>query len=251
MHDAFIQALIHIHRTLPRKGPGADQATNDIFDFCAPFLGKNPLMADMGCGNGYGSFKLIDRFGGTVRAIDFAKPFLQELEAQRENHPCSGQIQPIQGDMLDPVLIAGSYDLIWSEGAIAIVGVANALKAWHPFVKSAGLLVYSEACWRVKHPEPEAVAYYNTHYTDLTDRQGHINRAEDIGYKVLHTLDLPSMAWWGNYYAPLKERVEELATTVEPGSALAMVVASFEEQTRMFERFCHQYGYTFFVLQKT
>ncbi len=250
MHDAFIQAIINIHRMLPRKGPGSDHIAETIFDYCAPFLGKSPVMADFGCGNGHSSFKLVEYFDGTVRAVDFAAPFLQELKERLKGHPCERKILPVQGDMLDPTQLGGPYDLIWSEGATAIVGTVKALETWYPLLKPDGLLVYSEASWRLNKPQPEAVEYYETRYSDLTDHQGHIQRAEAIGFKVLKTMDLPTEDWWTSYFHPLQRRVEELSKTVEPGSALSTVINSFHEETRMFERFSDQYGYTFFVLQK-
>jgi len=80
MHDPFIQALIDVHRELPRKGPGDDALSRQLMTRVRPLLPASPWMADMGCGNGHTAFLLAETLGGHVTAVDFAEPFLAELE---------------------------------------------------------------------------------------------------------------------------------------------------------------------------
>lgn len=246
MHDPFIQALIDLHRELPRKGPGSDALSCDLMAQVRSLLPDNPRMADMGCGNGHTAFQLIATLGGSVTAVDFAEPFIDELKARLQGEP----ITPVLGEMLEPGLAPGSLDLIWSEGAAFAVGVENALKTWLPLLKPGGILVYSEAVWFTPAPGGKIAEFWAQNYPEIRSVGDNITRAEALGYRFLAARALPRQAWWESYFNPMRARLDQLEPTLEPNSLMAQVVVSARREQEMFRLYGDQYGYAFFVLQK-
>jgi len=76
--EKYIRALIELHRGLERQGPG-DTDFSDYIISQIPELPANPRIADIGCGAGAGTLFLADRFRSKVRAVDFSREFLDEL----------------------------------------------------------------------------------------------------------------------------------------------------------------------------
>ena len=77
--EKYIKALIELHRGLERQGPGDTDYSNYIISQL-PDLPANLCIADIGCGAGAGTLILADIFQVTVRAVDFSREFLDELE---------------------------------------------------------------------------------------------------------------------------------------------------------------------------
>ena len=77
--EKYIRALIELHRGLERQGPGDTDFSNFIISQISE-LPENPRMADIGCGAGAGALFLADKFNSKVRAVDFSRDFLDELE---------------------------------------------------------------------------------------------------------------------------------------------------------------------------
>lgn len=246
MHEPFIQALIDIHRDLPRKGPGDDTLSRRLMADIRPLLPDNPRITDMGCGNGHVAFLLAETLGGPVTAVDFAEPFIDELKQRLTEEP----ITPVLGDMLRPGLEPESLDLIWSEGAAFAVGVENALKVWLNLLKPGGVLVFSDAVWFTPEPTAEVMAFWEKADPNICSVGDNINRAERLGYRFIATQTLPQAAWWSSYYDPMTERLDHLEPTVEAGSLMADVIADARREADLFRRFGDEYGYAFFVLRK-
>ncbi len=53
-----------------------------------------------------------------------------------------------------------SFDLIWSEGALYNIGIAEALRLYHPVVKPGGYFAFTEAVWRKDDPPEEVKAAF-------------------------------------------------------------------------------------------
>ena len=77
--EKYIQALIKLHLGLERQGPGDKEYSNYIISQITE-LPTNPRIADIGCGAGAGTLFLAERYKSKVRAVDFAREFLDELK---------------------------------------------------------------------------------------------------------------------------------------------------------------------------
>ena len=240
----YIAALIELHRGLERKGPGDPDFARNILSKLSTFSPK-PRMADLGCGSGAGALLLAQYYQSTVMAVDLSSVFIEELKGRAQQAGLAPLIIPLQGDIAKLDWPAGSVDLLWSEGAAYNLGFEQALKIWRPLLVNNGIAVISELSWFTdEQPEP-AIAYWQTAYPLMGTEAENMVRANRSGFNVLSTHQLPSQAWWANYYEPLRERMQQLEIT----PVTQAVMRETEAEMRLFEKFSDFFGYTFYVLQ--
>jgi SAM-dependent methyltransferase len=76
-------------------------------------LQPNYVVADIGAGTGYFSFRIAPRVpGGRVLAVDI-QPEMLDIVTQRRRELGIGNVEPVLGTITDPGLAPGSVDLIF------------------------------------------------------------------------------------------------------------------------------------------
>ncbi|MCU7920277.1 MAG: methyltransferase domain-containing protein [Candidatus Thiodiazotropha sp. (ex Epidulcina cf. delphinae)] len=244
--EKYIQALIKLHRGLERQGPGDINYSNYILSQISD-LPTNPRIADIGCGAGAGALFLADRFKSKVRAVDFSREFLDELEDRAKQRGLEHLIETIECDMGSLDWEPESIDLLWSEGAAYNLTFKGALKAWRPLMAANGIAVISEMNYFTSEvPEPVRVYMQNAYPTIGTESEnaGHVNSS---GFEILGIHRLPSKAWWDNYYGPLRENMNSLKHSKE--SIMQSVINETEEEMKLFEEHEKYYGYSFYIMK--
>ena len=126
--EKYIRALIELHRGLERQGPGDTGYSNYIISQL-PELPTNPRIADIGCGAGAGTLFLADKFRSKVRAVDFSREFLDELEDRAKQRGLEHLVETIECDMGSLDWKPETIDLLWSEGAVYNLTFEGALKS--------------------------------------------------------------------------------------------------------------------------
>ncbi|WP_316976292.1 class I SAM-dependent methyltransferase [Shumkonia mesophila] len=251
MDKLIIDSLCRIHEGLSRKGPGSDALARQLIARIRPLLPEPPVVADLGCGNGYCAYVLAEALGAEVTAVDFCPAFIDELKERLDKAPPKkGHIVPRVADMLTPGLEPESIDLAWSEGAVGSVGVRESLEGWLPLLTPGGIVVFSDLCWFNRQPPEEAQAFFAEPYPGMATVGGQIKAAEELGYTFVHAELLPAADWWTSYFDPLAGRLRELEADVEPGSVLAEVIRLAWVEQENFRRHSDHFGYLFLVLKK-
>ena len=238
----------HVFEFLPRQGPGCTGATKKVYS-CLPDLPRGAKILDVGCGSGAQSRDLTSLSAGTLIAVDNHQPFLDSITSWAGKNDLSGRIKTVFASMDALPLEKEQFDLIWSEGAIFIIGFEQGLKVWKPLVKKGGYMVVSEAAWFEPNPPQELVQWW--------EKEGYIPKTEDqlkelvrnTGLQLLATYRLPEAGWWDNYYVPILVRIAELRKTHGNNPVCAAILDSFEHEAEMYLKYKRYYGYTFFVMQ--
>jgi SAM-dependent methyltransferase len=244
--EKYIQALIKLHSGLERKGPGDNDYSNHMLSQI-PDLPTNPRIADIGCGAGAGALFLADRFISKVRAVDFSREFLDELEDRAKQRGLEHLIETIECDMGSLDWEPESIGLLWSEGAAYNLTFEGALKAWRPLMASNGIAVISEMNYFTSEvPEPVRVYMQNAYPTIGTESENsvHVNSS---GFEIMGIHRLPSKAWWDNYYGPLRENMNSLKHSKEV--IMQSVINETEEEMKLFEEHEKHYGYSFYIMK--
>lgn len=242
-------ALFRLFSGLPRGGPGSDAATRDALRRLPP-LPERPRVLDLGCGPGRQTRVLARELQTTIEAVDIHRPFLDQLEREAEAEGLAQWITTREGDMSALEVEPASVDLIWSEGAIYIVGFSAGLRTWRPWLKPGGLVVVSEASWLSPDRPPEVAAFWEAAYPAMGTVAENRARAEAAGYEVLDASPLPSEAWWAELYTPLRARMAELEAA-GPDADMAATIAETETEIALFEKYSDVYGYAFYALRRT
>src|SRR5690606_20140359 len=122
-HDTSLHDALPIFQLgLPRNGPGSGAATEAAFAML-PELPDRPEIADLGCGQGASAFELLRLTNGRVTAVDLFEPFLEKLSERAEKEGIGeDRLVITRGDMTALSFRDATFDLIWSEGAIYLLG---------------------------------------------------------------------------------------------------------------------------------
>ena len=143
----------------------------------------------------------------------------------------------------------GSQDLIWCEGAIYVMGVAEALRAWRPLLAAGGTVAFTEPLWLTAAPPQEVRTWWLSEYPAMSD-EGQIRAQVDLaGFRTVESFTLPASAWWHEYYEPMQTRLEALRARLPDDPAAVEVVRCAEIEIDMFRRFADHYSYAFYVAQ--
>jgi len=242
----YIRALIELHRGLERQGPGDTDYSNYIISQI-PELPTNPRIADIGCGAGAGTLFLADKFKSKVRAVDFSREFLDELEDRSKQRGIEHLVETIECDMGNLNWEPGTIDLLWSEGAAYNITFEGALKAWRPFMVSSGIAVVSEMNYFTSEVPESVKNFMQKAYPAIKSEQENADIINSSGFKVLGIHRLPSRAWWDNYYEPLRNNIESLKNSND--SVMQSVISETEEEMKFFEEYDKFYGYSFYIMK--
>ncbi len=142
-----------------------------------------------------------------------------------------------------------SYDLLWAEGSIFIMGVERGITAWKKFIRPGGYLAFTEAVWFTVTPSAEVKEFWQEIYPDIKDVRGIQTVAEKAGYFWITSFPLPAFAWWDDYYTPFLARLPALENTYRDNAEARTILAGMKQEISLFRRHSHEYGYQFILLK--
>jgi len=240
-------ALFEFFEAMPRQGPGSPQITAALYDRIAPQLPTKPKAADMGCGTGAAGLVLLEK-GAKVIGVDVHLPFLESFQATAQEKGLAENLETFATGMTETGLPDASLDLIWSEGAVYIVGFDVALAEFKRLLKPGGIAVISECTWLQEAPPKEPTDFWAKNYPEMRTQADNIAAIEAAGWQCLHTETLPAQTWEENFYGPM----EELSKTINHATApdLAAIAEEQTAEAGLFRRYNEFYGYVFYVIRK-
>lgn len=244
------EVFFEVYEALPRQGPGSLACTGRAFALCRD-LPPAPAVLDLGCGGGAQTLHLASLTKGTIAALDRHAPLIGRLTQKVVELGLSHRIRPVVGDMSQPSFPPGSFDLIWSEGALHNIGLGNALRLWRPQLAPRGYLAFTEAVWRQPDPPEEPRAFWDREYPALTDVPANLAMVARAGYDVAGHFTLPAEAWWNDFYTPMEARVRLLRLKYADDREAAVTLDSIEREMDLYRHHSAFYGYEFFVLRRT
>ncbi len=242
-----MEIFFEIHRDLPREAPGSDACTARALSMTLP-LPRDPHILDIGCGPGAQTLVLAKQTGGHVTAIDTHQPFLDDLKRRAERAHLASRIHPQHGDMTALEIGEASFDLIWSEGAIYIMGFREGLQAWRRFLKPGGALAVTEAAWLVDDPPDEARRFWQAAYPAMKHVEENIAILQEAGYSHVGHFTLPESAWWDDYYTPVEHRIAALRKQYQDDAEALAILDEEQREIDLYRKFSPSYGYVFYIM---
>jgi SAM-dependent methyltransferase len=240
--------FFQVFEYLPRQGPGSTEATKKAFSFIPP-LRSGAQVLDIGCGSGAQTRDLASLTTGTITAVDNHPPFLAALAAWAGREGLAGRVKTVCASMDALPSENGQFDLVWSEGAIFIIGFEKGLAAWKPLLKKGGYMVVSDAAWFQLNPPRELVQWWETEGAIPRTEEQRAEQVRNAGLELLATFRLPEAGWWENYYVPMLERIELLRRTHGSDPACTAILDALEHEAAMYRNYKQYYGYTFFIMR--
>ena len=120
------ELIFEIHEGLPRQGVGRNEYTRRAYEMLPPL--RTPRILDLGCGSGAPSLELARVSGGQVIGLDVHQPYLDDLSQRAEAAGLADRVTARNGSMLSIELPDESFDLVWAEGSIFIIGFDRGLE---------------------------------------------------------------------------------------------------------------------------
>ena len=246
--ERLIELLIALHDGLPRQGPGNAASTRRALALCTA-LPTAPEILDIGCGTGAQTLILAAATTGRITALDRSRVFLRSLRRSATERGWASRVQVFQGDMRALPFRETSFDLIWSEGAVYIMGFDAGLTRWRSWVKPGGYLAVSELSWFRSDPPAELKAFFDVEYPVLRGVEANLTAAGEQGWQVIGHFPLPWSAWQ-EYYGPLWERLPAFRAAHAKDADAQAVADLTESEMALMARYAADCGYAFYILRR-
>ena len=244
-----IEYLFELCEALPRSGPGANECTKRAFDSIPPHS-QQPLILDIGCGQGMQTIELAKTSNGKIIALDIHKAFLDILMERAKNEGLEKNISPKNISMLDMDYEDKTFDIIWSEGALYFLGFQEGLKKCHHLLKDNGYLAVTELVYIAPDPPDEIVEYIGGEYPDIKSIQENIENIKKEKFNLISSFTLPESAWLDNYLLPIEKEIPRLIKKYQGNEVALSIFEAFKEEIDYYKKYSKFYGYQFFVMQK-
>jgi len=246
--DRFWSYFYEIYEALPRQGPGDRECTERALRLL-PILTRRQRILDIGCGSGAQTLDLARATEAQIVAVDNHAPFVAQLAQRTAELGLAERITAQVGDMNDLRFPDRSFDVVWSEGAVFIIGFAQGLARWRRLLAPGGHMVVSELCWFRDNPPAELQEVFLDGCSDVGDVAARRNAIAAAGHQLLGEFVVPAAGWWENYYVPLADCLGRFRASHAADPEALEVAARSQHEIDMYRKYPDHFGYVFFVMR--
>ncbi len=247
--NRMLELLFELYSETPRQGPGNTWCTRKALEMI-PELTEQQTILDVGSGSGAQTADLWRNTSAAIVAVDIFQGFVDSVSKTAARDGQSHRVTARVGDMTKLQFEDGAFDLIWSEGAIYIMGLQAGLTAWQPLLKDNGHVAVSHICWLADEIPPECAEYWQREYPDITTIECNLNIFEQCGYDNIGHFPLPQQAWLEEYYQPLEQALPKFKSRHPNDADARAVIEMTEEEITLYRKYPDVYGYAFFIAKR-
>jgi ubiquinone/menaquinone biosynthesis C-methylase UbiE len=193
-----------------------------------PKLDK-PRILDVGCGSGVPTMELARLGQGEVIGIDIDQPTLDKLDRKIKEAGFSNQVQAVNCSILDMSFPDESFDIIWSEGSIFVIGFERGIWEWKHLLKTNGFMVIHDEMGNIEEK---------------------LEQISKCGYMLLGYFVLSQDTWRAEYFAPLEKLVAKSQTIHTDDPQAIEELNQARRELEMFRNNPERNNSVYFVIQK-
>lgn len=149
---------------------------------------ENPHILDIGCGSGIPTIVLAKLSEGKITGIDTDQRLLDRFKKRIEEEGLSNQVVTKKCSLFDIDFPNETFDIVWAEGSIWIIGFKKGLEEWRRLLKPKGFLVVHDSVKTVLNE---------------------LDILSSLGYDLINHFELPEDAWLKEYAIPLERLIKE------------------------------------------
>lgn len=242
--------LVDLHKYNQRQGPGSPQLTKKALELTG-LTGQPKLeIADIGCGTGGQTLNLASLLDGKITAVDLFPDFLKILSMRAVKSGFEKRITTIEASMDNLPFGDNVFDLIWSEGAIYIMGFENGIRHWKRHLKSGGILAVSDITWITDSRPQELERFWKRECPEISTVSAKLEVLKKQGYEILSHFILPKDCWIDHYYLPLQDSYQSFLERQGHSQEAKDIIASDKTEFEMYMKYKHYYSYAFYIARK-
>ena len=189
---------------------------------------NTPRILDVGCGSGIPTILLAKISNGEIIGIDTNQHLLDRLEKKAEELGLSNRVLTKKCSLFDLDFHDETFDIIWAEGSINIIGFEIALKKWSFFLKPKGFLVVHDG-------------------VKVLSKK--LKKIHEFGYELFNQFVLPDDAWWIDYFEPLERLIKEQRKKAKSTESLS-IIESYQNEVNIFKKNPKEHVSAFYIFQK-
>jgi len=234
-----------------------DTATTEIYTCKALHkihknLPEKPQVLDIGYGSGKQTVALACFLpNAAIHAIDTYQPFLDALKPILIQNEIANRVFPSTDSMDALPFSEKSFDLIWSEGALHILGMQKTALYLKDFLKSDGYLVFSDLTWIKENPPRELMDYWqDIQQMEVKQRAENVAWLDANGYDVVETFALPPCGCRDEYYTPLQTRLELLRLKYPDDQKKIALIEKSEQELEIYNTYNEYFSYVYYICKK-
>lgn len=245
-----IELLIDFHKDAERQGPGSHKDTLRALSFI-DLDTQNPLkVADIGCGSGAQTISLAQNLNAEITAVDLFPDFLEKLNINSKKLGLQDKIITLEKSMNDLPFNKEEFDIIWSEGAIYIMGFEEGIKKWKDYLKIGGYIALSEITWITNSRPAEIEEYWKKEYSQINTASKKMSILEENGFSPVGYFYLSENSWINNYYKPMEERFDKFLTKYNNSELVQEFVEAEKDEIRKYQTYKDYLSYGFYIARK-
>ena len=245
-----LELLIDFHKDADRQGPGSSKETIKALELIDISKGDKLKIADIGCGSGAQTITLAKSIDGQITAVDLFPEFLGKLNSKAKEQGLQDKITTLEKAMEDLPFDNEEFDIIWSEGAIYIMGFEAGIKKWKDYLKPGGYIAVSEITWITNSRPDEIEEHWNNEYPEIDTASNKIKILEENGFSPVGYFILPESSWIDNYYQPIEERIDDFLKKHSYSEIAKSIVDGEREEIRKYKKYKDFFSYGFYIAKK-
>jgi len=193
-----------------------------------PVINK-PRILDIGCGSGVSTLELARLTDGEIIGLDIDQNALDRLNKKIEKAGLSDRFKTLNCSLLDMEFPDESFNIIWSEGSIFVIGFKKGLQEWKRLIRPGGFMVVHD---------------------EMGDVEQKLEQISSYGYELLGYFMLDTEIWWNEYFAPLEKLVNETRTKYADDREVHEALNQAQSEMVFFRKFPERNRSVCFVMKR-
>jgi ubiquinone/menaquinone biosynthesis C-methylase UbiE len=190
---------------------------------------KDPHILDVGCGSGIPTIELAKMSKGRIIGIDTDQHLLDILAKRIKEEGLSKQVVIKNCSLFDIDFPEETFDIIWAEGSIWIIGFSKGLQVWNPLLKPKGFLVVHDS---------------------IRTFSNELDVSSKLGYILVDHFELPEDAWLKQYCEPLEIIIKEQSEKAKDNITLKRLLDEYQNEVNIIRKNPKDNMSAFYIFQK-